>query len=148
MYLFFFGFSCQKYFNKAQLKVKDKRVALSKDVIEGMKSIKYLGWEKIFKGKIDKIRMEEFKYASITRVFDGVLSVFWNCANYFLLFFFLIGFVDEGNDLRSANVFTIIALFGNLTSPIGILPWTFSYVVKMGVSYNRIKRFLNEKEID
>ena len=95
----FFCF-CKKYFNKAQLKVKDKRVALSKDVIEGMKSIKYLGWEKIFKGKIDKIRMEEFKYASITRVFDGVLSVFWNCANYFLLFFFLIGFVDEGNDLR------------------------------------------------
>jgi len=38
----------------------DKRVSLSKDVIEGMKSIKYLGWEYIFKKKIENLRSKEF----------------------------------------------------------------------------------------
>jgi len=51
---------------------KDKRVALSKDVIEGMKSIKYLGWEKIFKGKIEALRSKEFKHVSIVRCLDGL----------------------------------------------------------------------------
>ena len=42
------------------MKWNDKRVGLSKDVIEGMKSIKYLGWENIFKKKIEDLRSEEF----------------------------------------------------------------------------------------
>ena len=79
---------------------KDKRVALSKDVIEGMKSIKYLGWEKIFKGKIEAIRSKEFKYISIARCLDGLSSILWNSTSYFLLYFFLVEFADEGNDLR------------------------------------------------
>ena len=35
---------------------KDVRVCISKDVIEGIKSIKYLGWEEIFEKKIMQIR--------------------------------------------------------------------------------------------
>ena len=79
---------------------KDKRVALSKDVIEGMKSIKYLGWEKIFKSKIEALRSKEFKNISIVRCLDGLSGIFWSSASYFLLYFFLVEFVDEGNDLR------------------------------------------------
>jgi len=29
-----------------------------------------------------------------------------------------------------------------------MLPWTFNDMIKAGISYFRIKRFLNEKEID
>jgi len=42
----------------------------------------------------------------------------------------------------------MIALFGNLTSSVGLIPWAVNEIIKMSVSYNRIKRFLNEKEID
>lgn len=65
-----------------------------------MKSIKYLGWEKIFKGKIEGLRRKEFKNISIARCLDGFYTLFWNSANYVLLYFFLIEFVDEGNDLK------------------------------------------------
>lgn len=75
-------------------------MSLSKDVIDGMKSIKYLGWETIFKEKIESIRKSEFKYVAITRGLDGVLNVFWACVNYFLLFFFLTDYEEEGNDIR------------------------------------------------
>lgn len=54
----------------------DLRVTLSKDVIEGMKSIKYLGWESIFKNKIEKKRANEFKYIFILKSLDSVFCVF------------------------------------------------------------------------
>ncbi|KAL4449108.1 hypothetical protein ABPG74_021100 [Tetrahymena malaccensis] len=137
-----------QFFFRRQYKKKDARVSISKDVIEGMKSIKYLGWEEIFKQKIEKIRSQEFGYIITTRCLDGVLSIFWNCISYFLLFFFLVSYVNDGNNLADSNVFTIIALFGILTGPIGSLPWSFGYLVKSRVSYRRIQKFLNEKEIN
>ena len=82
------------------MRKKDKRVALSKDVIEGMKSIKYLSWENIFKSKIENIRKEEFRYVRTTRYLDGVLSALWNSVNYFLLYYFLTEFIEKGNSLR------------------------------------------------
>ncbi|KAL4483223.1 hypothetical protein ABPG74_019249 [Tetrahymena malaccensis] len=129
-------------------KKKDERVSLSKDVIDGMKSIKYLCWEEIFKEKIEKIRSQEMGIMIKTRILDGILSIFWSCVSSLLLFFFLISFVNDGHDLKDSNVFTMIALFNLLTVPIGILPWTLGYLVKARVSYRRIKNFLNEKEID
>ncbi|KAL4490444.1 hypothetical protein ABPG72_002654 [Tetrahymena utriculariae] len=129
-------------------KKKDERVSLSKDVIDGMKSIKYLCREEIFKQKIEKIRSQEMGIMIKTRILDGVLNIFWSCVSSLLLFFFLISFVDDGHDLKDSNVFTMIALFNLLTVPIGILPWTLGYLVKARVSYRRIKNFLNEKEID
>ncbi|KAL4477434.1 hypothetical protein ABPG74_002584 [Tetrahymena malaccensis] len=127
---------------------KDQRVSLSKDVIDAMKSIKYLCWEDIFQRKIEKTRSCEFKQVIAIRVIDGVLGVFWNCLSYFLLFFFLISYVDDGHTLADCNVFTIIALFGILTEPIGLIPWCVGDLVKCRVSYKRVQRFLNQNEIN
>ncbi|EAS02577.3 ABC transporter C family protein (macronuclear) [Tetrahymena thermophila SB210] len=130
-----------------QYRMKDKRIVLTKDVIDGIKSIKYLGWEKIFQKKIEKARSGEYSFIMSTRCLDGVISVFWNSISYFLLFFFLVDFINEGNQLKDSNVFTIIALFGYLTYPMGILPWSIGYLVKIRVSFNRICQFLEDKEI-
>lgn len=43
------------------MKYKDERIAITQDIIEGMKSIKYLSWENIFYNKIKNIRKKEFK---------------------------------------------------------------------------------------
>lgn len=42
------------------MKIKDKRIGLTEDVISGIKSIKYLCWESIFQEKIMDYRKEEF----------------------------------------------------------------------------------------
>ncbi|KAL4463783.1 hypothetical protein ABPG72_012401 [Tetrahymena utriculariae] len=135
------------YFDKL-FQQKDQRVSLSKDVIDAMKSIKYLCWEDIFQRKIEKIRYREFKQVTAIRVIDGVLGVFWNCLSYFLLFFFFVSYVDDGHTLADCNVFTIIALFGILTEPIGLIPWCVGDLVKCRVSFKRIQKFLNQNEID
>ena len=71
------------------LKSKDKRISLSKDLIEGMKSIKYLCWEKIFDKKIMEIRKKEYLALAILRASDGLVGMLWNCINYILLYVFL-----------------------------------------------------------
>ena len=40
--------------------IKDKRISLTTDVITGIKSIKYLSWERLFSDKILKIREDEY----------------------------------------------------------------------------------------
>ncbi|KAL4509844.1 hypothetical protein ABPG73_023060 [Tetrahymena malaccensis] len=140
--------SAMRIFYSKLYKKKDERVTLSKDVIDGMKSIKYLGWEEIFNKKIEKIRSQEMGFMIKVRTLDGLLSILGNCVTNLLLFFFLISYVNDGHDLKDSNVFTIIALFNLLTLPFGILPWTLAYMVKARVSYRRIRNFLNEKEIN
>jgi len=54
------------------MKWNDKRVGLSKDVIEGMKTIKYFGWENIFKKKIEDLRSKEFLHVSLIQAVNGV----------------------------------------------------------------------------
>ena len=68
------------------LKSKDKRISLSKDLIEGMKSIKYLCWEQIFDKKIMEIRNKEYLALTILRASDGLEGMLWNCINYILLY--------------------------------------------------------------
>ena len=101
------------------LKMKDKRISLSTDLIEGMKSIKYLCWETIFDKKIMDIRRKEYLYLTIIRIADGFSGMFWNCINYILLFVFLISYINLQHITNvkdgSANIFEIIALFGNFT---------------------------------
>ena len=79
------------------MKIKDKRISLSTDLIEGMKSIKYLCWENIFDKKIMEIRKKEFTQVVYMTVGEGFLELFWNSINYILLFAFLISYMTLQN---------------------------------------------------
>ena len=46
------------------------------------------------------------------------------------------------------NIFAVIALFGMLVFPLGIISWALTNLYKSYSSYQRILKFLNEKEID
>ncbi|KAL4453909.1 hypothetical protein ABPG74_003792 [Tetrahymena malaccensis] len=127
---------------------KDSRISLCKDVIEGMKSIKYLGWQDIFSKKIKDMRQKEFLNVAAMRSIDGIFSTFIVCSNYFLLYCFIVSYINDGNELINSNVFTIIALFGNLAFPIGMIPFSLKCMTKARISFFRIKSFLNIDEID
>ncbi|KAL4497795.1 hypothetical protein ABPG72_000550 [Tetrahymena utriculariae] len=127
---------------------KDSRISLCKDVIEGIKSIKYLGWQNIFSNKIKDLRQKEFINVTAMRSIDGIFSTFMVCSNYFLLYCFIVSYINDGNELINSNVFTIIALFGNLAFPIGMIPFSLKCITKARISLDRIKIFLNIDEIN
>jgi len=99
-----------------------------------------------------EIRKKEYFSLTIGRIADGFLAIFWSCLNYILLFTFLLSYINLQNISNikegGANIFSIIALFGILLFPFGILPWAMGCLYKAYTSYKRILTFLNEKEID
>ncbi|EAS02568.3 ABC transporter C family protein (macronuclear) [Tetrahymena thermophila SB210] len=127
---------------------KDSRVSLSKDIIEGIKNIKYLGWENIFKQKIEKIRGNEVKFTKLVKVFDIFQNTVFNMLSYFMIFTLLVSFVNDGNQLVDSNIFTLIALYNVIYLPLIFLPWNVSSLTEIYVQYKRIINFLNQQEID
>ncbi|KAL4483231.1 hypothetical protein ABPG74_019257 [Tetrahymena malaccensis] len=127
---------------------KDSRVSLSKDIIEGIKNIKYLGWEDIFKQKIEKIRSNEVKYTKMTKILDIFQNTIFNMLSYFMIFTLLISFVNDGNKLVDSNIFTLIALYNVIYLPLIFLPWNFSSLTQIYLQYKRIVSFLNQQEIN
>jgi hypothetical protein len=99
---------------------------LTKDIIDGIKSIKYFSWEKIFENKIMGFRKKEYRMLAFSRSMDGILGCFWGSINLILLYFFLTGYIKKGRDIHDSNIFVIIALFNMLTMPLGIIPWSIS----------------------
>jgi ABC-type bacteriocin/lantibiotic exporter with double-glycine peptidase domain len=86
---------------------KDKRISLSTDVFQGIKSIKYLSWEEIFQRRISDIRKMEFGALASYKAYNTCEGVFWNTFPSLMLFLTLVWYVHEGNNLYDANVFTV-----------------------------------------
>jgi len=59
------------------MKVKDKRIDLTSNVIKSIKSIKYLGWEEVFQKKIQALRDEEFSYLTKIKYTDVFCILLW-----------------------------------------------------------------------
>ncbi len=74
-------------------------MGLSTDVIEGIKSIKYLSWEETFSEKILKLRKVEFKMLSNLKIINGFLNVFYNSLGKIFLLLTLIIYIDRGHTL-------------------------------------------------
>ena len=133
------------------IKVKDKRISLSSDIIEGMKSLKYLNWEEIFYQKIMKIRRSEYNYIKLFRALWGVISVFWVNISKLLLYTYIIKYTESMHmTLREsgANIYVMISIFSMLEFPLGILPWTILDYIESKTSYDRINKYLNEEDIE
>lgn len=135
-------------FWEAFMKHKDKRISISKDVIDGIKSIKYLSWENIFRKKILEVRKKEYFNVCGIRISDALLAIFWNTISYLLLYTILTTYINKGHSIKDSNIFVIIALFNLLIWPLGILPWAIGNCVYSLVAYKRLKKFLLDKEID
>ena len=86
---------------------KDKRISLSTDVFQGIKSLKYLSWEEIFQKRIADIRKMEFSALSSYKAFNTCEGIFWFSFPTLMLFLTLVWFVHEGNSLYDANIFTV-----------------------------------------
>ncbi|KAL4449622.1 hypothetical protein ABPG74_007445 [Tetrahymena malaccensis] len=125
----------------------DKRVSLTRDIIEGIKSVKYLGWEQIFLNKIDKAREKEFNLTRKIQLLDCLGNILWISLGYILLYVFLSAYSDEGNDVLKQNIFTVLALFAYIKQPLGNIPYAINFFLKAKVQISRIDQFLQQKEI-
>jgi hypothetical protein len=90
------------------MKIKDKRFGLTEDVITGIKSIKYLGWEDIFFEKIMEYRKDEFDCITRIKYLDMCCVMLWGFTSTIIIAVTFMIYNSLGYDLEETNIFSVV----------------------------------------
>lgn len=136
---------------KLQTKVmglKDQRIKLMTEVLNGMKVLKLHAWELSFIEKIEAIRNQELRILKLATYLQAVGTLTWSCAPFLVTLATFATYVLLGGVLDSEKAFTSLSLFNILRFPITLLPMVISYVIAASVSVKRIGKYLQTADID
>ena len=92
------------------MKFTEIRISLISNVIQGIKCIKYMGWEKIFIAKIMKIRSSEFFYLKWHKYLDALCVLFWAITSVVITTVTFISYIKLGYNIAETNIFSVIFL--------------------------------------
>ncbi|KAL4194336.1 hypothetical protein AMTRI_Chr05g68090 [Amborella trichopoda] len=136
--------NCQSHFMQAQ----DERLRATSEVLNNMKIIKLQAWEDKFRGLIESLRGEEFKWlasAQIKKTFGVIL--YWMVPMLVSAVVFT-GCVLLGSaPLNVSTIFTVLATVRIMSEPLRMLPESFSLLIQVKVSLDRLNRFLLDDEL-
>jgi ABC-type multidrug transport system fused ATPase/permease subunit len=133
-------------FAKGHLEAADSRLKITRQMIEGIKAVKFLCWEQSFLDAIDKARRHEcmwirmFRTAMVVATTIGRTSILLAAAGCFAI---LASTVDE---LSSEDVFSALAVFLGLRMPMLTLPWSIMMIVQLRINLSRIQAYLHLPE--
>ncbi|RKO92852.1 P-loop containing nucleoside triphosphate hydrolase protein, partial [Blyttiomyces helicus] len=141
-----------QFMGKAQealMETTDKRVNATNEMLQGIRIIKYFGWESKFVQRITEARSAEIKnWYRLSKCY-----IYYNCltsgSSLIVAFVtFAVYTLALGHPLDSSIAFTAIALLALLNQSVSMLPWAIGEFFKVKVSIDRISKFLNEPELE
>ncbi|KAH9667473.1 multidrug resistance-associated protein 11 [Citrus sinensis] len=128
------------------MKQKDERIRRTGEILTHIRTLKMYGWEQIFSSWLMKTRSSEVKHLSTRKYLDAWCVFFWaTTPTLFSLFTFGL-FALMGHQLDAAMVFTCLALFNSLISPLNSFPWVINGLIDAFISIRRLTRFLGCSE--
>ncbi|KAG6555980.1 hypothetical protein Mapa_001920 [Marchantia paleacea] len=134
--------------NELMMKEKDERIRRMGELLIYIRTLKMYTWEHFFVKRVLQSRDQELKHLATRKYLDAWCVYFWACTpNIFSLLTFGL-FVLLGYKLTAATVFTSLALFNILISPLNSFPWVINGVIEAQVSLARLCKFLALLDID
>ncbi|KAL1498301.1 hypothetical protein ABEB36_009120 [Hypothenemus hampei] len=132
-----------------QMKLKDERVKVMNEVLNGIKVLKLYAWEKSFEQHITKIRSKEVATLRKATYLNAISQFIWNTTPFLVscVTFSVFVIIDENNLLDPSKAFVTLALINLIRMPMGMLPGVITQVVQTWVSIRRINSFLNAEEL-
>ena len=138
-----------KHCNVEIMEQKDKRIKMTNEVINGIKSIKVNVWEQGFYTRIKQFRAAEIaqlRTVSLISAFNAFLvavAPFLAAMSSFTLFVV----IDPENNLMTPEVgFVSLAYYNTLRRPLKEVPRLVTSLIEVFVSLKRIDRFLQADE--
>ena len=92
------------------MKVKDRRINVTSEALEGMKLIKLQSWERSFLERIAGIRCEEVRVLRRYVIWQMISSAAWDATPYLVSIISFALFVLTGGTLTTSIAFTSISL--------------------------------------
>jgi ABC-type multidrug transport system fused ATPase/permease subunit len=134
--------------NKQIQKHHDKRIFLSTEAIQGIKTLKLGCLERWKLSQIESARVEELKCLKIDSwLWSGM--AFLASVSTLLVSALILGLysVIEGQPFASSDIFTTMALLNQLTVCLSVFPVTLPIYIKGFLSSKRLKDFFHQHEI-
>jgi ABC-type multidrug transport system fused ATPase/permease subunit len=137
----------QSRLSKALSKATDSRINLLSEIVNGIRAIKYGGWETSFLAQLNTARQNELllvKKLTITRAFSSVIG---QVTPSFVAVATILCYILSGNMLVTHKIFTALSLFDMLKDPLNRFPQFISSYVDLYVSGKRIQAYLNSEAV-
>ncbi|XP_031482452.1 ABC transporter C family member 13 isoform X2 [Nymphaea colorata] len=124
------------------MKQKDERIRRAGELLTHIRTLKMYSWELLFTDRLMEVRELEVKHLSTRKYLDAWCVFFWaTTPTLFSLFTFGL-FTLLGHPLNAATVFTCVALFNILISPLNSFPWVINGIIDAVISTRRLTRLL------
>ncbi|XP_062374958.1 canalicular multispecific organic anion transporter 1 [Sardina pilchardus] len=134
----------------ANMKLKDKRMKIMTEILNGIKVLKLYAWEPSFEAMILAIREQELKLMRKIAYFSSISTFIFATAPALVSMatFAVFVSVDSDNILDAEKAFTSISLFNILRFPLAMLPMLIAAMVQISVSKKRLEKFLGGEDLD
>ncbi|KJE95250.1 multidrug resistance-associated protein 7 [Capsaspora owczarzaki ATCC 30864] len=134
--------------SKEMMVYKDARVKLTNETLAGIRVIKLYAWEDALIAKIQGMRALELVALRGRKYLDAWCVYFWATTPVLISILTFVSYVYWYGpaDLTAARVFTSLALFNLLITPLNAFPWVLNGVMDAWVSLKRLEAFFDKAE--
>ncbi|PAV74681.1 hypothetical protein WR25_19463 isoform C [Diploscapter pachys] len=139
-----------KKWQMEQMKLKDERIKMVNEVLNGIKVIKLYAWEIPMEQHIEGVRQKELALIKKSSIVRNIIDSFNACSPFLVAIFSFGTYVmtSKSNELTPQVAFVSLTLFNQLRSPMNTIASLISQTVQALVSNKRLKEFLVADELD
>ncbi|CAG8798409.1 27200_t:CDS:2, partial [Racocetra persica] len=127
--------------------VADERIKLTREILLGIRVIKYYAWEDSFIGALNKLRNKEISLVRFLLIIRNSITSVSMIVPVFASILSFITFSLTGGKLDPGVVFSSLALFNVLRTPLIYMPVAIASATDAYVAINRINEFLQADEL-
>ncbi|KHJ45686.1 ABC transporter, ATP-binding protein [Trichuris suis] len=141
--------SLQRKIQMRQMKLKDARMKLVNEVLNGMKVLKLYAWEPSFEKQIELIRNKEIRLLKHLAYLRGFVSFLWTCAPFLIVVVVFATYVlsDPNNVLDPQTAFVSLSLMNLLRFPMSVIPMLLSFTVQVRRPFTAFPAFETSVEV-
>ncbi|KAF8154551.1 multidrug resistance-associated ABC transporter [Crassisporium funariophilum] len=132
---------------KKGVKITDRRVRLTTEVLHGIRLIKLYGWEGFYTRQISHLREGEIKTIRKSAFAASLLIAMFTFVPILAGVLSFITYALTGHDLNVAIIFSSLQLFTIIRIPLIIFPFVLKSLADALVSFERITKFLTADEL-
>lgn len=129
-------------------KITDQRVSLTQEILQGVRFVKYFGWETSFLERIQSIRKKEIHAIQILLTIRNAILAVGMSMPVFASMISFITYSQVNKGLEPARIFSSLALFNSMRIPLNFLPLVIGQVIDANASIKRIQEFLLAEEAE
>ncbi|KAF2134156.1 ABC multidrug transporter-like protein [Dothidotthia symphoricarpi CBS 119687] len=129
-------------------KITDQRVSLTQEILQGVRFVKYFGWETSFLERIQNIRNKEIGGIQVLLTLRNAILAVGMSMPVFASMISFITYSQVHPNLDPARIFSSLALFNSMRIPLNFLPLVIGQVIDANASINRLQEFFLAEEAE